>query len=257
MNWYFYKIWIPLQVATLVSFLAIILGYVDLNFWIIFVSWFLIGPVGIGVGFHRLFSHRQFQTWKPVEYTLAILGTLTAYAPVSFWPAAHSYHHEHNEEPGDPSSPTQYGFWESFLWWRLREGTIKKVNLRNYCMRVLFRDEFLMYISKHFVKIIYIYAALLLLAGPFWFVNLFIVPAFIEHIRINLLSSACHMKLPFSYKNFETKDDAHNNIFLGYLTFGFGWHNNHHYNERELVNSHRWWELDVEGLIGKLLSKKS
>lgn len=256
MNWYFYKIWIPLQIATIMSLGLIFFNYVDLNWWIIFASWFLVGPVGVGVGYHRLFSHRQFQTWKPVEYTLAVLGTLSAYAPVLFWASQHQYHHKFADTNEDPSSPKVYGFLESFLLWRMRDNILKKIDLRNYCSRLILKDKFLMFVSKHFTKIVWAWAILLLLIDISLFVNLFIIPAFIEHVRVNLVSSASHLKIPLSYKNYKTDDYAYNNIILGYLTFGFSWHNNHHHNPRELINTHRWWEIDVEGQIAKLISKR-
>ncbi|MEY4333963.1 MAG: delta 9 acyl-lipid fatty acid desaturase, partial [Bacteroidota bacterium] len=137
MNWYFYRVWIPLQILTVVSFLAIILGHIEVNWFLVFISWFLIGPIGTGVGYHRLFSHRQFETWKPVEYLIALLGTLAAYAPVLFWASQHQYHHRVADTDKDPSSPTKFGFWESFLWWRMRQSVLKKIDLRNYPTRIL------------------------------------------------------------------------------------------------------------------------
>jgi fatty-acid desaturase len=65
-----------------------------------------------------------------------------------------------------------------------------------------------------------------------------------------------HLNIPLSYRNFETKDNSHNNIIIGWLSFGFGWHNNHHHDQRELVNTHHWWEIDIEGQIAKLISKR-
>lgn len=257
MNWYFYKIWIPLQILTLASFIMIGLSIAELNLWLIFFAWILIGPIGTGVGYHKLFSHRQFQTYRPVEYILAVFGTLAAYAPVLFWASQHQYHHKVSDTEQDPSSPKIYGFWESFLWWRMRKSILKKIDLKNYCIKVILKDKFLIFISKHFVKIIWIYVIVLTLIDINLLINLFVIPAFIEHLRINLISSAAHMKIPFSYKNFDTDDNAYNNFFIGILSFGFGWHNNHHNNPRELINSHKWWELDIEGQISKLISLKN
>ena len=72
-----------------------------------------------------------------------------------------------------------------------------------------------------------------------------------------MVSSVSHTNIPFSYKNFETKDRGQNNILMGYLTMGFGWHNNHHAKPRKLVNHERWWEVDVEGIAAWLLKKRS
>ena len=73
MNWYFYKIWLPLHLLIIVTFGGILFDYVHINWWLAIPAWVLVGPIGIGVGFHRLFSHRQFKTWRPVEIILAIL----------------------------------------------------------------------------------------------------------------------------------------------------------------------------------------
>ena len=256
MNWYFYKIWIPLQIATVLSIIAVYMGYVSINWYIVFAAFFLVGPVGTGIGYHRLFSHRQFATWKPIEYAVAILGTLAAYAPVLFWASQHVYHHRHSDDAVDPSSPKQFGFIESFLIWRMRKKALRKISLKNYPVMQLMKDPFLMFLSNHFTKIIYVYALVLLLIDPFWFVNLFIIPAALEHFRTNAISSISHMNIPLSYRNFETTDNSHNNVIIGWLSFGFGWHNNHHHNQRELINTHRWWEVDVEGQLAKLISKK-
>lgn len=255
MNWYFYKLWLPLQLLTVASLILIFTSVVELNWILILVSWFLIGPIGIGIGYHKLFSHRQFRTYKIVEYTLAILGSLSAYAPLLFWASQHQYHHKVADTDKDPSSPKIYGFWESFLWWRFRESILKKIDLRNYCIKIILKDKFLMFISKHFLKIIWVYMLILIAIDINLFVNLFIVPITLEHLRINLISSAAHLNIPLSYKNFESTDNAYNNIIIGLLSFGFGWHNNHHNNPRELVNSHRWWEIDIEGIVAKLISK--
>ena len=256
MNSYFYKVWIPLQIITAISFVSILLGYVEVDWTLVFVSWMLIGVIGMGVGYHRLFSHRQFETWKPVEYCIALLGTLSCYAPLLFWASQHQYHHSVVDAVDDPSSPTQHGFWESFLWWRFRSGVIKKINLRNYCSRIILRDKFLMFVSAHFNSINLAFAIFLLICGPFWIINLWIIPIFIEHFRINLVSSCSHIKLPGSYKVFDTEDQSYNHPIIGLATMGFGWHNNHHHNQRELINTHRWWEIDIEGQISKLISKR-
>ena len=255
MNWYFYKIWIPLQIVTILCFISIFFGYVDVNFWMIFISWFLMGPIGTGVGYHRLFSHRQFETWKPIEYFIALCGTLAAYAPVLFWASQHQYHHKVSDTNKDPSSPIIHGFWESYLWWRMRKSVLRQIDLKNIPTRMLLKDPVLMFLSKHFTKIIYAFAIGLAIIDINFLVNLFIIPAFIEHQRVNLVSSASHIKIPFSYKNFESKDNGQNNILMGYLTMGFGWHNNHHAKPRKLVNHERWWEIDVEGSIAWCLRK--
>ena len=66
---------------------------------------YLLTAVGITVGFHRLLTHRSFQTSKPLEYTFAILGSMAVQGPVIAWVADHRKHHAHTDEEGDPHSP--------------------------------------------------------------------------------------------------------------------------------------------------------
>jgi len=257
MNSYFYKIWLPLHIALLISIVCVCMGIVTVNWWVVLITWFFIGPIGIGTGFHRLFSHRQFKTWRPVEIGLAILGTLSAYAPILFWIGQHQSHHRESDTHTDIQSPTVYGFWESFLTWRLRKGIENKINPRDFCTRQLMRDNTIMRIGNNTATILWCWAILLLIISPSLLIGLFLFPAFIESLRINLVNYYGHNNCIGSYRNFNTPDSSQNNLLIGWLGLGIGWHNNHHANYKELVNTHRWWEIDVEGYIGRLLSKPS
>jgi stearoyl-CoA desaturase (delta-9 desaturase) len=258
MNSYFRYVFIPMFVWTVGIGIAEFHHEIQLNWWLIFGIWFLMGPVGQGVGFHKLFSHRQIDTWKPIEYLLAILGTWSFYAPVLFWTAIHQKHHMVADTIEDPSSPDHYGFWESFFTYRMRKEALQKTDIHNRCVRRIVKDKFLMFLSKEFILLFYFTAFVLwITGGPWALANFLIVPAMIEHCRVNMVSSLSHMKIPGSYRNFDTPDKSWNHVLLGYLTFGFGWHNNHHKHPREIVNSHRWFEIDIEGLIAKSLDKKT
>ena len=255
LNWYFYQIWLPIQILTVISLALVGIGYGSINWLAVFVVWFLIGPIGIGVGFHRLFSHRQFKTYRPVEYILAFLGSLSTYTPVTYWIAEHQHHHINVDTDADINNP-KHGFWHSFLYWRFTKAALKAVYLKDRCNIIASHDNMLQFMSKYFTVIVYAYALVTLSFGLTAFVSFFIFPVLIEQIRINLLNSVAHMNIPFSYQNFSDSDSSYNNIIFGLLSMGFGWHNNHHTNARELVNTHRWWELDIEGLIAVMLSKK-
>jgi stearoyl-CoA desaturase (delta-9 desaturase) len=214
------------------------------------------GPVGIGTCFHRLLSHRQFETWKYVEYAMSLFGTLSAYAHIIFFSANHIIHHQVSDSKKDTSSP-RFGFWESFLWWRMRQSVLKKINIRNKPVKRILADPFLRFLSVHFMKIVYVYAVLLFLLGGWWLlINFFVLPVFFEHMRINLISSVSHINIPGSYRNHDTKDTSQNHFIFGLLSFGFAWHNNHHARAGALNLREKWWELDIEGLMGKILTKR-
>ena len=81
---------------------------------------------GVTLGFHRLLTHRSFQTYKPVQYTLAIVGSMAVEGPVMNWVADHRKHHAHTDQEGDPHSPhghgsgfkgTVVGLWYAHMGW--------------------------------------------------------------------------------------------------------------------------------------------
>ena len=256
MNSYFYRIWLPMQALNILCLSLVFIGSVKVSWGVVFVSWFLIGPIGTGVGFHRLFSHRQFETTRPLEIMLAVLGTLTAYAPVLFWAAIHQQHHRISDTKEDISSPKIYGFWQSFLYYRLRKDTLNKIHVRNDCVVKILKDPFLLWISTNFTLIIWIVYLGTACMSLQLLVSCLVLPSLIEHTRTNIISSLSHLNVPFSYRNFATNDSSQNNFILGFLSFGFAWHNNHHYDPGALCLTHKWWELDIEGLCAKLISKR-
>jgi stearoyl-CoA desaturase (delta-9 desaturase) len=181
---------------------------------------------------------------------------LSAYGPILYWASAHQYHHKHADTDLDLNSPKR-GFWHSYLYWRLTEASTKKIDLKNKCVIRAARDPAIVFLSKNFISINWTVIVLLALVDVNLLLSLYILPVFIEQQRMNILNSLAHMKLPGSYKIENTSDNSYNNAVLGILTLGFGWHNAHHSKPWELVNTHHWWELDIEGLIGKFISKKN
>src|SRR5215467_2531591 len=91
--------------ATLTAIVLLWNSLVDIGDLAIAAVMYLLTAVGITVGFHRLLTHRSFQTSKPLEYTFAVLGTMAVQGPVLSWVADHRKHHAHTDEEGDPHSP--------------------------------------------------------------------------------------------------------------------------------------------------------
>jgi stearoyl-CoA desaturase (delta-9 desaturase) len=71
----------------------------------IFALMYLLTALGVTVGFHRLLTHRAFQTRSWLRYTLALLGSMSLQGPVIDWVADHREHHTFTDEEGDPHSP--------------------------------------------------------------------------------------------------------------------------------------------------------
>src|SRR4051812_7633829 len=71
----------------------------------VLVGMYVVSVMGVTLGFHRLLTHRSFATYRPVQYVLAILGSMAVQGPVIGWVADHRKHHAHADEEGDPHSP--------------------------------------------------------------------------------------------------------------------------------------------------------
>jgi fatty-acid desaturase len=251
LNWLFYKVWAPLTLLTLY-----LLTTQSINWWLVLVGWIILGPIATGVGLHRLLAHRAFATHHYVEKILAYLGTLSAWAPILFWVAEHQYHHRHSDTEKDPTNPRVKGFWYSFFYWRFLKEALDKIDLLNSYSKRIIRDKKLMWLNDNFTKIIWAHVIILAIISPALLLSLYLLPILIESTRSGLLNSLSHIdRMPFSYRNYETNDRSYNNLIFGYLSLGFGWHNNHHYNPGKNIIHDRWWEIDIEGYIGYVLSK--
>lgn len=255
MNSYFYRIFIPFVLFGLLG--AIVAINNPLILWWTLGFWFLIGFIGQGVSFHRLFSHRQFETYRAVELFLALAGTLTAYGPLLYWVGSHSRHHKYADTEQDPTNASK-GLWFSAVTWNLTDVAVSKRDLLAYpCKRIL-KDKMLMWISNHFEKICWGFFLILLVID--WQVASggYALAALIERIRIGVVVNwLLHQDwVPGAYRNHDCDSSVNNQLLLP-LTLGFSLHNNHHKNYRRMNESEHWYEIDFEYLFIKLIRKKN
>jgi stearoyl-CoA desaturase (delta-9 desaturase) len=206
-----------------------------------FLYW-LTGGLGIGVGFHRLLTHRGYKTPKVVEYFLTICGVLALQGGAINWVATHRMHHAHTDTDGDPHSP-RHGSWWSHVGWILT-GTSQQhdeATLRRWAPDLM-KDGFHRGLNKiYYVPLILLGILLLALGGwPMLLWGIFFRVTFNLHATW-LVNSATHM---WGRKRFETTDDSRNNWWVALLSFGEGWHNNHHANPTAARHGLRWYEID-------------
>jgi fatty-acid desaturase len=117
---------------------------------------------------------------------------------------------------------------------------------QDYWVR-FFSDKFIV-INLCFLTVLWTANPVLMFAAGSAFV--------LEQVRLGLINLVCHWPgFPGNYRNHETRDQSYNNWILGVVTLGFAWHNNHHADAQKLILSDRWWEVDIEGYVGKLFSK--
>jgi fatty-acid desaturase len=206
------------------------------------LSW-LAGSVGIGIGYHRLLTHRGFQTPKWVEYFLTFCGTLALQGGAINWVVTHRIHHAFTDQPGDPHTPRD-GRWWSHIGWILH-GTAQQ-HSEQVMLRYapdLMKDPVHLWLNRlYFVPLILCGFVLLALGGwsaLMW--GVFFRVTFGLHATW-LVNSATHL---WGSRRFETTDDSTNNWWVALLTFGEGWHNNHHAFPRAARHGLTWYEIDV------------
>ncbi len=208
----------------------------------------LFGSVGICLGYHRLLSHRSLQVSRPVEYALALVGALAVQGGPVFWVGNHRQHHGFTEdEERDPYS-SRRGFWWSHMGWILYSLPEQRPNQFNssYYSRFapdLARDPVYRFMDKWFLAFQIPLAALLYLVGswPFVIWGVVVRAVFLWHSTW-LINSASHK---WGYRNFQSKDDSRNLWWAAILTYGEGWHNNHHSYPNVAKAGLRWWEVDM------------
>ncbi|MBK9317308.1 MAG: fatty acid desaturase [Acidobacteria bacterium] len=207
------------------------------------LMWWIAGSLGIGIGYHRLLTHRGFNTPKFVEYFLTLCGTLALQGGPIGWVATHRVHHANTEQDGDPHSPRE-GFWWSHMGWIVNgQSTHSEVVKLNRYVPDLTKDPFLHWLSKwSFVTQIPLMAVLYWAGGwPFilWGVCLRVVFSWHATCFVN---SAAHV---WGSRGFETRDDSRNNWWVALMSFGEGWHNNHHAFPAAARHGLAWYQIDV------------
>jgi stearoyl-CoA desaturase (delta-9 desaturase) len=208
---------------------------------------------GIGMGYHRLLTHRGYKVPLWLERTLAVFGTLTLEGGPIFWVATHRIHHQKSDQPGDPHSPHDGAWWAHIGWIMFGQAMHNEVEALGKYAPDVARDPFMMWLSKwHWVPLTVLGLALLPIGGwPLVYWAVFMRVTLGLH-GTWLVNSATHM---WGSKRFKTRDDSRNNWWVALLTFGEGWHNNHHAHPVSARHGLAWYELDITWMTIKLLEK--
>ena len=206
--------------------------------------WMTIGW-GIGMGYHRLLTHRSYEVPKPIEYLLAICGTLTLQGGPIAWVGTHRIHHQHSDKDADPHSPHEGGWWAHVGWIIAGEGNYNNTKQRRMLRHApdLAKNRFYVLLDKyHYIPLIVLGLILLAAGGlPMMLWGLCVRVVVGLHTTW-LVNSAAHM---WGRRRFNTPDDSRNNWWVALLTFGEGWHNNHHAHPTSARHGLRWYEIDL------------
>lgn len=226
------------------------------------VSWFAVA-VAAGLyalrmfaitGFyHRYFSHKAFKTSRPMQFVFAVIGAMSVQRGPLWWAAHHRHHHRHSDQPGDLHSPVQHGFFRSHMGWFLTRrafgtDTAAIGDLAKYPeLRLI--DRFDVLIPVALATALFLLGGWLETAAPgletsgpqllIW--GFFVSTVVLFHATVTINSLAHQI----GSRRFETRDNSRNNWWLALLTFGEGWHNNHHHFPGSARQGFRWWEIDL------------
>jgi len=234
----------------------------------ILVLLYTASALGATVGFHRLLTHRSFQTHKATEYVFAVLGTLSVQGPVISWVADHRKHHAHADDEGDPHSPYGHGtgfaaavrgLWHAHAGWLFT--TVGQADRRRYGADLL-KDRGIRAIDAAEKPLIagslllpFLLGLLIkgtLTGGLVTLVWAGLVRIFLLHHATFSINSICHF---FGRRRFETDDESTNVAWLSLATFGESWHNNHHAFPTSAFHGLRTRELDIGGQFIRALER--
>jgi stearoyl-CoA desaturase (Delta-9 desaturase) len=204
---------------------------------------------GITAGFHRYFSHRSFRISRLTQFGLAFLAQTSAQKGVLWWAAHHRMHHRHSDTEDDIHSPLRRGFWSSHIGWLVSNDSAAYD-------RTIIQDfgkypELALLNRYHRVPAVLFGCGVFLLGGYAAFIWGFVLSTVVLYHCTFSINSLAHL---WGSRRYETRDGSRNNLLLAILTFGEGWHNNHHrfmYRARQGV---RWWEIDITYYVLWMLS---
>jgi len=204
--------------------------------------WMTVGW-GISLGYHRLHTHRSYKVPLWMEYFFAVCGALTLEGGPIFWVATHRIHHQKSDQAGDPHSPHDGAWWSHMGWILLGETNHNNTRLMSKYAPDLAKHKFYVWLNNwHWVPMVALGGVLLAIGGwPLMFWGIFLRVTFGLHATW-LVNSATHM---WGTRRFATKDDSRNSWWVALLTFGEGWHNNHHAHPTSARHGLAWYEFDI------------
>ncbi len=196
------------------------------NLVVMLIGNWVVGSLGVGLGYHRLLTHRSFKAPKWLEYVLTVFGAMAIQDDAPKWVATHRIHHQFVEEEGDPHS-TRPGFWWAHIGWIVRgKAQDHDPDILQKYVPDLMKDKFHVAFARFYYLPLIVSGIILFAVGGWSMIlwGVFVRVVFGWHSTW-LVNSATHF---FGSRRFETKDDSTNQWAIALLTFGEGWHNNHH-----------------------------
>jgi stearoyl-CoA desaturase (delta-9 desaturase) len=219
-------------------------GAVGIAFFLYWVT----GALGITLGYHRMVSHRSFKVPKWLEYVLVFCGTLSCQGGPIRWVGLHRLHHKYSDTKNDPHD-SNLGFWWSHMGWMIHRIAADD-EVPHYTQDIA-GDHFYQFCQRYMILIQIALGLLLYILGGWSYViwGVFVRLVIVFHFTW-FVNSATHK---FGYQSYESNDHSKNCWWVAVLTFGEGWHNNHHAYQHSARHGLAWWEIDITWMTIQVL----
>ncbi|MEM9243016.1 MAG: fatty acid desaturase [Pseudomonadota bacterium] len=216
---------------------------------LIFLGSYSLRVFALTAGYHRYFSHKSFKTNRVFQFLLAFVACTALQGGPLWWASHHRHHHMCSDQEDDVHSPIRDGFWHSHMIWFMYK---KNLKARYDLIRDFAKYPELRFLERYwYLSPIVLIAILAFFGGWNAVVWGFCVPAvFVNHVTYSV-NSFVHL---FGKRRYETQDTSRNNWWISALTFGEGWHNNHHRYAGSVRQGFTWYEFDLTFYILKVLS---
>jgi stearoyl-CoA desaturase (delta-9 desaturase) len=231
-----------------------VVPYVTLHAGCLGVFWVGVSPAALWVAaglyavrmfaitgfYHRYFSHAAFRTSRAAQLAFALLGASAVQRGPLWWASQHRHHHAHADTERDAHSARRHGFlWSHMGWFLARENFATRTEL----VARLARFPELRFLDRYDALVPLALGVALHAAGGWQFVvwGLCISTVLLHHATFTINSLAHRI----GSRRYATRDDSRNSFWLALLTFGEGWHNNHHHSPGAARQGERWWEIDL------------
>lgn len=237
------------QVVAHAGLLYGVFNFTAWEFLLVFFVYFLTGCLGMSIGFHRMLSHNSLKCNRFWVVVCSILGSWGLVGSPIAWVNTHRAHHRYVDTPRDPHSPGVLGYF-TVQWFSMFHSSTTLRYVRH--MR---KDAFQVFLHRNYFRLhMAVFAALMLIGGFHLAALVYLAPAAILWNAGSLVNTLCHSSL--GYRNHDIKDSSKNNLILGWLMWGEGFHNNHHAHPLRARYGIKWYELDISWLIMRMIGKR-
>ncbi len=255
--------WLTASVIILFHLLSIfaIFTFTWEGFAVFVITMLLTGSIGISFCYHRLLTHGSFKTNPFIKYFSTFCAINALEGGPLFWVATHRYHHKESDKPLDPHSPREGFLWAHVLWLFYDHPDLTKEGGYAKYAPDLYRDPVMRFINTfHFPLVLLTLAGIYGLGywygGPEMALSFLVWGGILRTVYVWhvtwLINSATHL---WGYRNYESGDTSTNEPIIALLSFGEGWHNNHHGQQRSAAFGHRWFEFDLTYTVIAVLEK--